>query len=62
MIIKEIKIKNFRSYYGGNNRLALSEGLTLIIGIMVMEKPPSLRALEWLFDTTKQERIGKTHF
>lgn len=32
MIIKEIRIKNFRSYYGDNNRFELSKGLTLILG------------------------------
>lgn len=32
MIIKELRIKNFRSYYGDNNRFVFSDGLTLIIG------------------------------
>ena len=32
MIIKEIRIKNFRSYYGDNNRFEFSDGLTVIIG------------------------------
>lgn len=31
MIIKDITIKNFRSYYGVNH-FSLSKGLTLIIG------------------------------
>lgn len=61
MIIKEIKIKNFRSYYGGNNRLALSEGLTLIIGDNGDGKTTLFEALEWLFDTTKQENRKDSH-
>lgn len=32
MIIKEIKIKNFRSYYGDKNDFKFSDGLTLILG------------------------------
>lgn len=32
MIIKEIRIKNFRSYYGDNNIFEFSDGLTLILG------------------------------
>ena len=32
MIIKEIRIKNFRSYYGDNNQFEFSDGLTLILG------------------------------
>ena len=51
MIIKEIKINNFRSYYG-NNRLSLSKGLTLVIGDNGDGKTTLFEALEWLFDTT----------
>jgi DNA sulfur modification protein DndD len=51
MIIKEIKIKNFRSYYG-ENHLSLSKGLTLIIGDNGDGKTTLFEALEWLFDTT----------
>ena len=44
MIIKELRIKNFRSYYGDNNRFVFSEGLTLIIGeITVMVRQLSLK-------------------
>ena len=32
MIIKELIIKNFRSYYGDNNVFSFSDGLTLILG------------------------------
>ena len=55
MIIKEIKIKNFRSYYG-SNRLSLSKGLTLVIGDNGDGKTTLFEALEWLFDTTGEDR------
>lgn len=51
MIIKEISIKNFRSYYG-NNTFHLSEGLTLIIGGNGDGKTTFFEALEWLFNTS----------
>ena len=51
MIIKEIRINNFRSYYG-SNCLSLSQGLTLIIGDNGDGKTTLFEALEWLFDTT----------
>lgn len=55
MIIKEIKINNFRSYYG-SNYLSLSKGLTLIIGDNGDGKTTLFEALEWLFDTTGESR------
>lgn len=55
MIINEIKINNFRSYYG-NNHLSLSKGLTLIIGDNGDGKTTLFEALEWLFDTTSENR------
>lgn len=55
MIIKEIRINNFRSYYG-NNYLTLSEGLTLIIGDNGDGKTTLFEALEWLFDTTGENK------
>lgn len=55
MILKEIKINNFRSYYG-NNCLTLSKGLTLIIGDNGDGKTTLFEALEWLFDTTGENR------
>ena len=55
MIIKEIKINNFRSYYGSNH-LSLSKGLTLIIGDNGDGKTTLFEALEWLFDTTGEKR------
>lgn len=55
MIIKEIKIKNFRSYYGINH-LSLSKGLTLIIGDNGDGKTTLFEALEWLLDTTGENK------
>ena len=49
MIIKEIQINNFPSYYGSNH-LSLSKGLTLIIGDNGDGKTTLFEALEWLFD------------
>lgn len=50
MIIKNIHIENFRSYYGVNE-IALGDGLTLIIGANGDGKTTFFEALEWLFDT-----------
>lgn len=55
MIIKEIRINNFRSYYD-SNYLSLSKGLTLIIGDNGDGKTTLFEALEWLFDTTGENR------
>lgn len=52
MIIKEIRIKNFRSYYGDNNQFDFSEGLTVVIGDNGDGKTTFFEALQWLFDTT----------
>lgn len=51
MIIKEIRIKNFRSYYGENNQFEFSDGLTLILGDNGDGKTTFFEALEWLFKT-----------
>ena len=51
MIIKEIIIKNFRSYYG-ENKFEFSDGLTLIIGDNGDGKTTFFDALQWLFNTT----------
>lgn len=51
MIIKEIRIKNFRSYYGDNNVFEFSDGLTLILGDNGDGKTTFFEALEWLFKT-----------
>lgn len=51
MIIKEIRIKNFRSYYGDSNRFEFSDGLTLILGDNGDGKTTFFEALEWLFRT-----------
>ena len=50
MILKNILIKNFRSYYD-ENRFEFSRGLTLIIGDNGDGKTTFFEALEWLFDT-----------
>lgn len=51
MIIKEIRIKNFRSYYGDSNVFEFSDGLTLILGDNGDGKTTFFEALEWLFRT-----------
>ena len=53
MIIKDIRIRNFRSYYGDNS-LSLSKGLTLIIGDNGDGKTTFYEALEWLFYTSHE--------
>lgn len=50
MIIKNITIENFRSYYGLNS-IDVGDGLTLIIGANGDGKTTLYEALEWLFDT-----------
>lgn len=52
MIIKEIRIKNFRSYYGDNNIFEFSDDLTLILGDNGDGKTTFFDALQWLFNTT----------
>lgn len=51
MIIKEIRIKNFRSYYGDNNRFEFSDGLTIVIGDNGDGKTTFFEALQWLLNT-----------
>jgi DNA sulfur modification protein DndD len=53
MIIKEITLENFRSYYG-KNTIKFNDGLMLFIGDNGDGKTTFFEALEWLFDTTKQ--------
>ncbi len=53
MIIKEISIRNFRSYYG-ENKFEFSNGLTLIIGDNGDGKTTFFEALQWLFNTTTE--------
>lgn len=55
MIIKEIRIKNFRSYYGDNNKFEFSDGLTLILGDNGDGKTTFFEALQWLFNTTLEK-------
>ena len=51
----KIIIKNFRSYYG-ENCFELSDGLTLVIGDNGDGKTTFFEALEWLFDTSKDNK------
>lgn len=55
MKIKKIIINNFRSYYG-ENIFELSDGLTLVIGDNGDGKTTFFEALEWLFDTSKDNK------
>ena len=55
MILKKIIIKNFRSYYG-ENTFDLSDRLTLIIGDNGDGKTTFFEALEWLFDTSIENK------
>lgn len=55
MILKRIIIKNFRSYYG-ENTFDLSDRLTLIIGDNGDGKTTFFEALEWLFDTSIENK------
>ena len=54
MIIKDITIRNFRSYYG-ENIINFSEGLTLLIGDNGDGKTTFFEALQWLFNTTTED-------
>lgn len=53
MIIKEITIENFRSYYGVNT-IKFDDGLMIFIGDNGDGKTTFFEALEWLFDTSRQ--------
>lgn len=57
MIIKELKIKNFRSYYGDNNRFEFSDRLTVIIGDNGDGKSTFFDAIQWLLNTTTSENF-----
>lgn len=56
MIIKNITIQNFRSYYGKTS-FDIGEGLTLIIGSNGDGKTTFYEALEWLFDTANSRSL-----
>ena len=51
MIIKEVRIENFRCYYG-ENTIKFNNGLNLVIGDNGDGKTTFFEALEWLFNTT----------
>ncbi|MDR3341032.1 MAG: AAA family ATPase [Candidatus Symbiothrix sp.] len=55
MKIKEVGIENFRSYYG-LNPIKFRDGLTLFIGDNGDGKTTFFEALEWLFDTSTQNK------
>ncbi|MBR3784124.1 MAG: AAA family ATPase [Bacteroidales bacterium] len=55
MILKQITIKNFRLYYD-KNTFDLSDRLTLIIGDNNDGKTTFFEALEWLFDTSTEDK------
>lgn len=55
MKLNKIIIKNFRSYYG-ENCFELADGLTLVIGDNGDGKTTFFEALEWLFDTSKDNK------
>lgn len=55
MRLNKIIIKNFRSYYG-ENCFELADGLTLVIGDNGDGKTTFFEALEWLFDTSKDNK------
>lgn len=59
MIIKEIRIKNFRSYYGDNNRFEFSDGLTVIIGDNGDGKTTFFEALAWLLNTSVEKGVAE---
>jgi len=53
LIIKELTIENFRSYYGPNT-IKFKDGLVIFIGDNGDGKTTFFEALEWLFDTSRQ--------
>ncbi len=61
MIIKNITIENFRSYYGSNS-IDFGEKLTLVIGANGDGKTTFFEALEWLFDTVGALPITDTKY
>lgn len=55
MILKNLVIQNFRSYYGNDNYFEFDDGLTLIIGDNGDGKTTFFEALEWLFKTETED-------
>lgn len=60
MIIKEIRIKNFRSYYGDNNKFEFTEGLSIIVGDNGDGKTTLFEAIQWLLNTTADKAYPDT--
>lgn len=55
MILKELRIRNFRSYYG-ENVFEFKDGLTLIIGGNGDGKTTFYDSLDWLFNTSIDDK------
>lgn len=60
MIIKDIRIKNFRSYYGDNNKFEFTEGLSIIVGDNGDGKTTLFEAIQWLLNTTADKASPDT--
>jgi DNA sulfur modification protein DndD len=58
MILRELRIKNFRSYYG-ENVFEFKDGLTLIIGGNGDGKTTLFDSLDWLFKTGVDDKSPK---
>lgn len=59
MIIKQITLENFRSFYG-ENVIQLKNGLNLFIGDNGDGKTTLFEALEWLFNTSENQKKDRT--
>lgn len=57
MILKKLKISNFRQYYGHENEFVFSKDITLIIGDNSDGKTAMIQALKWLLDPESRPNI-----
>jgi len=55
MVIQELTIHNFRSYYG-DCKFEFNDGLNIIVGDNGDGKTTFFEALEWLFESTKEDK------
>lgn len=60
MIIHNIEIRNFRSYYG-DNKFEFIDSLNLIIGANGDGKTTLFEALEWLFRTDNSKKVDERY-